>query len=284
MLIFLNGQFVPEDRAVVSVFDRGFLYGDSLFETILVRQGRPFRWEQHLERLQHGADFLKIKLPFTPEALRDFAGQLIVRNSLPDALLRLTLSRGIGQRGYSPRGAEQPTLVMSLHPAPVAPASGPAPWTLITSTHRLPATETLARFKTGNKLVQVLARAEADAAGVDEALLLNTDGLVVEGTASNLFWLRHGTVCTPPPTSGILAGVTRALVLELCHQLAVPVQESNVTPEALRHTEGMFLTLSSLGVVEAVEWDGVPLARSPLLEKIHRAFAETVGAETRQGG
>src|SRR5579872_7032026 len=117
MIVFLNGQFVPEESAVVSVFDRGFLYGDGLFETIRIFKGKPFRWEQHLERLQRGAEFLKIKLPFSCTALPKFADELINKNQMPDALLRLTLSRGVGIRGYSPKGAEEPTVVMSLHPA-----------------------------------------------------------------------------------------------------------------------------------------------------------------------
>src|SRR5215475_13951054 len=116
MVVFLNGEFVPEDRAVVSVFDRGFLYGDGLFETMRVFNGKPFRWRQHCERLQCGADFLGIRLPFTVEALRGFVGELIAKNNLPDALLRLTISRGIGARGYSPKGADKPTTTMSLHP------------------------------------------------------------------------------------------------------------------------------------------------------------------------
>lgn len=281
MLIFLNGQFVPEDRAVVSVFDRGFLYGDSLFETILIRRGRPFRWAQHLERLQHGAAFLKIRLPFTPAALRDFAGQLAARNALPDALLRLTLSRGVGRRGYSPRGADLPTLVMSLHPLPEPPSADPVCWKLITATHRLPVEESLGRFKTGNKLVQVLARAEAEAAGADEALLLNTADRVVEGAASNLFWIERDTLSTPPLTGGALPGVTRAVVLELGRRLKLKIRETDIAAAELRRADGLFLTLTSLGVVEAVAWDGVPLERSPLVERIRRAYAETVEQESR---
>jgi branched-subunit amino acid aminotransferase/4-amino-4-deoxychorismate lyase len=299
VLVFLNGQFVPEEHAVVSVFDRGFLYGDGLFETVLVCNGKPFRWAQHLERLQRGADFLNIKLPFAPDALRDFAGRLITKNQLPDALLRLTLSRGVGPRGYSPKGAEQPVLVMSLntyhHPVPLR-ADHPLPsdgrgaggegsfprWKLITSTRRLPANEPLAQFKTGNKLAQVLARAEADAAGADEALLLNTDGFGVEGTSSNLFWIQRGVVCTPPLASGILAGVTRAIVLELCGKLGLAVQETNITPDELRCAEGVFLTLTSPGVVVAAELDGTPLAQSPLVEKLRLAYAELVCAESSE--
>lgn len=296
MLIFLNGGFVPEERAVVSVFDRGFLYGDGLFETILVRNGKPFRWAQHLERLQRGADFLKIKLPFAPDALREFARELIEKNSLSDALLRITLSRGVGLRGYSPKGAEKPTLVMTLHPigapnsrsasyktiSPLADQEIGAPprWKLITSSFRLPANEPLAQFKTANKLAQVLARAEADDAGADEALLLNTDGFIVEGASSNLFWVKDGIICTPSVASGVLAGVTRAVVLELCEKLILPVQEITITPDELRQAEGVFLTLSTLGVVEAAALDGSALAQSSVVGKLHSTFGQLMEDET----
>src|SRR6266567_7554929 len=102
MNVFLNGQFVPEERALVSVFDRGFLYGDGLFETVPIHHGKLFRWKQHWERLRRGADFLKIPLPYSCDSLRGFASQLIANNQLALSLLRLTLSRGVGTRGYSP--------------------------------------------------------------------------------------------------------------------------------------------------------------------------------------
>jgi len=175
MIVFLNGNFVPEDQAVVSVFDRSFLYGDGLFETMRICKGESFRWEQHLERFAQGAKFLKIRLPFSNDSLRRYVAELVARNQMPEALLRATLSRGIGLRGYSPKGADHPSLVMSLHPAPAMDA--PARWNLITSSCRLPANEPLAQFKTCNKLSQILARAEADAAGADEALLLNTEDM-----------------------------------------------------------------------------------------------------------
>src|SRR5438874_2265770 len=133
MRVFVNGQFVPEEEAVVSVLDRGFLYGDGLFEAVRIFNGQPFRWFQHLERLQRGAEFLGIKLPFSPDALRGFAEELILQNEMPDSLLRLTLSRGIGPRGYSPKGAEQPTIVMSLHPVPALHQEKAPRWRLVTS-------------------------------------------------------------------------------------------------------------------------------------------------------
>src|SRR6266571_933323 len=272
MIVFLNGEFVPAERAVVSVFDRCFLYGDGLFETVLIFKGNPFRWSQHLERLQRGADFLKIQLPFAPEALCGFASQLVARNQVQDSLLRLTLSRGVGVRGYSPKGAERPSVVMSLHPAPAVDPPDPPGWRLKTSSFRLPANEPLAQFKTCNKLAQVLARAEGDAAGAEEALLLNTEGFVVEATSSNLFWIADGVVWSPPLASGILPGVTRGLVFELCQNLGLGVREGNVSALELQQAQGSFLSLSSTGIAQAISLDGKELARSPLVGVLSRSY------------
>ena len=262
MIVFLNGEFVPEEKAVVSVFDRSFQFGDGLFETMRVYRGKPFRWLDHIERLQRGAEFLKIRLPFAETELSRHVLELIERNRMPEALLRIALSRGVGQRGYSPKGADQPTMVMSLHPAPET--EGPPPeWRAIIASPRLPANEPLAQFKTANKLPQILARAEVDAAGADEGLLLNTDGEIVEGCSSNLFWIQDGNVCTPPLASGILAGVTRLVVLEICQDLGLPNRKTGVTPAELYLTEGVFASLSSRGVVEIVSLDGRELNRSP---------------------
>jgi aminodeoxychorismate lyase len=281
MIVFINGQFVPEDQAVVSVFDRSFLYGDGLFETMRIFKGKPFRWQQHMERLQGGAEFLKIVPPFSSEALRAFAEHLISANQMPESLLRLTLSRGIGRRGYSPKGADRPSLIMSLHPAPDIAPNAPPCWRLKTASVRLPAGEPLAQFKTCNKLAQILARAEADLAGADEALLLNTDGHVVEASSSNLFWIEDNTICTPPLASGILAGVTRVVVLEICPNQGVPVRETNVAPDGLRRSQGIFLSLSSVGIAEGASLDGHALAQSPLVQKLRTAYWDLVATESR---
>jgi branched-chain amino acid aminotransferase len=281
MIVFLNGQFVPEEQAVVSVFDRSFLYGDGLFETMRIFKGKPFRWQQHLERLQGGAEFLNMILPFPADAVRAFAEQLISANQMPDSLLRLTLSRGIGQRGYSPKGAERPCLIMSLHPAPTVASKDLLRWRLVTSSLRLPANEPLAQFKTCNKLPQILARAEADVAGADEALLLNTDGHVVEASSSNLFWIEDSTVCTPPLASGILAGVTRAVVFEICESRGLAVREASVAPDGLRRSQGIFLSLSSVGIADGLSLDGQALAQSPLVREIRAAYWDLVSAESQ---
>jgi aminodeoxychorismate lyase len=277
VLVFLNGQLVPEERAVVSVFDRSFLYGDGLFETMRVFRGKPFRWARHIDRLQRGADYLKIKLPFAPAALRQFADELITKNNQPEALLRLTLSRGVGTRGYSPKGAENPIVVMSLHPALAYDVSNPPPrWKLITSSHRLPADEPLAQFKTCNKLAQIVARAEADAAGADEALLLNTDGFVVEGASSNLFWIDGNAICTPPLAAGILPGITRTVVLEICEQMGIQIREVNIGIEKLKDADGIFISLSSLGLVEAASLDQASVKASTITRQIHAGHLELV--------
>lgn len=271
MLIFLNGQFVPEERAVVSVFDRGFLYGDGLFETIRIFNGKPFRWERHLDRFERGCKFLKIKLPYSRDELRGFADELITKNKMPDVLLRLTVSRGVGTRGYSPSDAKMPTVVVSLHAGPEAGAPI-LRWKLITSTRRVPANDPLAQFKTANKLPQILARAEADAAGADEALLQNSETFVVEGTSSNLFWIKEDRVCTAPLSAGILPGVTRAVVLKICETLNLRVSETTIDADGLKQVDGVFVSLTSRGVVEAASLDGKAMKSSPLFSKIHERY------------
>lgn len=249
---------------MVPITDRGFLYGDGLFETIRVRGGSPVWWERHLERFEHGAGFLRIPLPWPASQLRGLAGQLIERNTLPDSVLRITLSRGSGTRGYSPRNATNPTLAMTLHPLPPLRTS----IRLITSSAQVPANEPLSAHKTANKLVQILARAEADERGVDEALLRNTDGNVAESSASNVFWLRDGLVCTAPVTAGALAGVARGVLLELCRNQNVATREEVITPAALSDCDGVFLTNSVSGIVPAVELDGRTLHESPFTNEL----------------
>jgi aminodeoxychorismate lyase len=279
MDVFLNGQFGAEAQASVSINDRGFMYGDGLFETMRVFNGKPFRMAQHLERMVRGADFLKIKLPFTPKELQHFAGQLIETNQMPDSVLRVTLTRGSGERGYTPKGADKPTVVMTLHPAlPLDPNNAPQ-WSLATSSFRIPASDPLSSFKTTNKLVSIMARAEAEGKNADEALLTNTNGEVAETAGANLFWVYHDKICTTPTGRGVLPGITRAVVLEICQVLALPTNKRVIKPEALRNSEGIFLTQSALGVIAIASLDGEPVPQSPLVEKIHRAYCEMLAKE-----
>jgi branched-chain amino acid aminotransferase len=274
MIVFLNGKFVSEAEARVSVFDRSFLYGDGLFETMRVWQGQPIAWVDHMKRLAIGAKVLGIRIPFAAARLRDFAEKLVARNKMPDSLLRLTVSRGVGLRGYSPKGANFPVMVMTLHPAPAINSESPPGWRLQVASPRLPAGEPLAYFKTCSKLAQVVARAEADRVKANEALLCNTRGFVVEGASSNLFWIRGKQLYTSPLVSGVLAGITRGTILKLAAKLRLKLTEQNIRPEALAKVHGVFLSLSSVGIAEGITLNGKPLKRSPITHALHRAYLD----------
>ncbi len=273
MTVYLNGRFVAEADAKVSVFDRGFLYGDGLFETIRVYAGKPFRWPQHLQRLRKGAAFVGIVLGPTDTEMKGIAIELLLRNQMVDGILRIALSRGVGSRGYSPKGAESPTLVMSLHPVIAKPTREVPQWKVVTSAYRVAVGDPLLVIKSASRLLNVLARAEAEARGADESLFVNTDGHIAEAAGSNLFWIEGGTVCTPPLESGVLEGVTRGLVLEICRGLEIPVSIKNAAPSALLDTDGVFLSNSGLEIVEVGELDGKPLKRSPLLARLAESYA-----------
>lgn len=272
MTIFLNGRFVPEAEAVIPVSDRGFMYGDGLFETVRVVNRRPFRLAQHLERMTRGADFLKIRSPFPPRELQRFAEQLIEANEMPEAILRLTLTRGPGERGYTPKSDGRPTVVMTLHAVP--PAENPVHWSLITSSFRVLAADPLAAFKTPNKLTHVMARGEAAKQGADEALLINTNGEVAETTSGNIFWIYDDQVCTTPTGRGVLPGITRAVVLEICQALGLQTNKRVIKPEALRNSEGIFVTQSVLGIVPIATFEGQLVAPSPLVDQIFGAYRQ----------
>jgi branched-subunit amino acid aminotransferase/4-amino-4-deoxychorismate lyase len=279
MVVFLNGNFVSDADAVVPLNDRGFLLGDGLFETTRVASGRPFRLAQHLERLMRGADFFKIKPPFSNKEIQRFAGELIEKNGLSEAVLRVTLTRGPGSRGYSANGASQPTFALTLHPLPPQPGEEPLQWSLVTSSFRIPASDALAAFKSTSKVLNILARAEAEAKGADEALLLNTNGEVAETAGGNLFWVYHDKICTVPTGRGVLPGITRAVVLEICQALELETNKRVIKPEMLRNAEGIFVTQSALGIVPVVSFDGLPVAPSPLVDQIASAYSAMLARE-----
>ena len=281
MIVFLNGEFVPEEKAVVSVFDRSFRYGDGLFEALLVVNGKMFRWAEHAARMERSAEFLQLSIPYSREEMCRIAQELIERNGLPDAVLRLQVSRGTGPRSYAPTGEEKPVVVMSLHPAPARNPASPVGCKLTVCSMRVATNDPLAGLKSCSRLLQVLAATEARARQADEALLVNTDGHVTEGSTSNVFWIDGGTVCTPPLTTGALPGVTRAVLLEICAALNLPWQETRLRPDQLRETDGVFLSVSTRGVVEAGSLDGTALRRSPLTPRLRDELEKLIARECR---
>ncbi len=269
MTVFLNGDFVPEDRAVVSVFDRSFRYGDGLFETVLVSNGKLFCWPQHFDRLQRSAEFLKIPMPFAGEALRDVLLELISRNQITEGIARVTLSRGVGPRGYAPSGSERPTIVITTQPLA---STGIVPWKVIVSSMRVAAGDEIARHKTASRLLNVLAATEAKEHGADEALLVDTNGNVTEGTSSNVFWLKDGLVITPPLSAGVLPGVTRNVVFELCAASSITIIEESAPPEMLVKADAVFLTFTSRGIVPVDSINECEIRESALVSMLASAY------------
>jgi branched-chain amino acid aminotransferase len=272
MIACVQGRFVPAERATVSAFDRGFLYGDGVFETLRIRDGQPLQWSAHYARLQRGAALLGIHLPFDEAALAACVARLVLRNRLREASVRITVSRGRGPRGYSPRGADTPTWTLSAHTLPDLAAIRRRGWALRTSSLRLAAGDPLAAIKSCNKLVNVLARAEAEAAGADEALLLNGRGHVVEAASASIFWAERDSLVTPPLTAGALEGVTRATVLELCRELRIPVRIRCAGLARLARSDGAFVALSTLGLVPVRAVDGRRLPRTALWRRLSAAY------------
>jgi branched-chain amino acid aminotransferase len=274
MIVFLNGNFLPESEAVISINDRGFLLGDGLFETIRVVNSRPFRMAQHLERMTRGLNFLKITPSFTPKELQKFAVDLVGRNKLPDSILRVTITRGGGPRGFSPKASGIPTVAMTLSPLPATNPDEPLQWSLVTSPFRVPASDPISSYKSTSRILNILARSEAESRGADEALLLNTNGEAAEAAGGNMFWVYREQICTVPTGRGVLPGITRAVVLEICQALGLTTNKRVIKPEMLRNAEGIFITNSALGIVPVVSFDGEPVAPSPLVDQIATAYNE----------
>lgn len=248
MKVWLNGQMVDADQAKVAVGDRGFTLGDGLFETIKAKGGVPLRLDAHWHRLEQGARLLRLPLPLDRAAVDAAIAAVLAANGLSDAALRLTVSRGPGQRGLLPPQPCTPTIVLSAGPLP--PVLGPARVVVAESVRRNPHSP-LARVKALSYLDNVLARLEAEERGADDALLLNTDGRLAETTIANLFIVTTaGAVLTPPVAEGALPGVRRGEVL---HQLGAA--ERPLALGDLRAAREAFLT-NALSIRPLVAVDG----------------------------
>lgn len=276
--VWINGRITAAAEATLSIFDRSFLYGDGLFETVRIHHGAPFLWEGHWKRLAAGASVLRIQLPFREDEIANATRDLIQHHGLTEGILRITVSRGDGLRGYSPRGANHPRVILTLHRGMPLDVEQPVCWKLATSRFRVSPGDPLTQLKSANKLLQVLARAEAEEAGANEALLLNSHGDVAEAAAGNVFWIDHGAIITPPPHAGALPGVTRAFILELARRRGLPAREQTGPVKCLQQAEGVFVTLSSQGIVSATHLDGVPLRSSPVTERLWRDYLEAVNS------
>ena len=265
---------------MVSVFDRSFCYGDGLFETFQIRNGKAFRLAAHLGRLRASAAALHFEVPFSDEDVEDHIDALTSENDLSAAMARIHLSRGTGRRGYSPRGANRPAYVVSVHPAPEIKLGRPPAWRMKTSPHRWNSEDPLVRHKTASRLINVLAKAEAEEAGYDDAFFVNQNGDIVEATCANVFWLEGNLVCTPPLSAGVLPGITRTTILELAANSGLAVEEKNLPLDRLMVADGAFLSLSSFGVVEISRIDHTILPVHELTARLQRLWHGALLADT----
>lgn len=258
MWVYLNDKFVPQEEAVVSVFDHGFLYGDGVYETLRAYRGRVFKLAEHLARLERSASRIQLHLPAGPERLTDLVREALRRNQLSDSYLRITVSRGTGEIGLDPALCKAPTLVIIAKPFQPYPESIYAEGvSVIVARTRRNLPEALPpQVKSLNFLNNILAKMEAKAAGAHEALMLNHRGDITEGTTSNVFVIQKGRLRTPSVECGILDGITRELVLQLASELGVPSEETRLTVEDLMRAEECFLTNTTQEVLPVTRVDG----------------------------
>ncbi len=248
--VYLNGAILEDSAAALSPHERGFLYGDGLFETLRAYGGRLFRLGDHLARLRASAEFLRLRVPATDEAIRDAIGALLKADACPDAYVRLTLTRGAAGRGMRLDPPENPTLLIVVRPLQAYPADHYRHGLkLIVSAYRQSSHNPLARHKTLNYLLYLLARQEATDAGANGAILLNEFGQVTEESAANLFLVREGGLVTPPAHCGLLPGVARAVVMELAKGAGIALEERPVAAGELFEAEELLLTNSLMEVM-----------------------------------
>lgn len=255
--IWLNGSFLDDSLPAISARDRGFLYGDGLFETMRAYGGRTFQFPEHLERMAASAAFLRIALPYGAAALEEAAQELLRRNGLAEAVVRVALSRGAESPGLGLPDGGKPTVLVQTRPFEAPPERlyrrGAD---VILASVRQNADSPLPRHKTANYLLCLLARQEARDAGATDAVILNQHGQVCEATTANLFWAKGGNLGTPPVHCGLLPGVTRANVLRLAEGLGIATEERPISAGELFEADEIFLTNSVAEIMPVRKVDG----------------------------
>ena len=265
----LVGRFAPTGDPALPASDRGFAYGDGLFETVRVSRGVPLFLSRHLARLFEGLSRLGFPaLPWDEAALAERCRSAIRENGAAEGVLRLTVTRGSGPRGFEPPAEAQPTLVIQvgvlpLTPRPSLPSGGegenPAAASAILTSWKVDPASPLCYVKHLSALDKVLARRLAREAGVDEALFHNLEGCVTEGAASNLFLVAGGRLLTPAVECGLLPGIARGLLLDSRGDLPLPLGEAELLTGSLWQASEAFLTNAVAGVRALVAVDGRPV-------------------------
>ncbi|WP_127529560.1 branched-chain-amino-acid transaminase [Paenibacillus kobensis] len=257
--IFMNDEYVREEDAKVSIYDHGFLFGDGVFEGIRAYNGNVFRLKEHIDRLFDSAKSLLMPVPYTAEEIEKIVEETLKKNNLETAYIRIILTRGEGG-GFSldPFICKSPQFIVITVPFEAFSErfyrSGIEIITVPTRRNR---SDVLSpQVKSLNYLNNIMVKIEAITAGVQDGLMLNTEGYVAEGTTQNIFYLKKGVFYTPPCSQGALEGITRNAVMELAHKLGFQVVERSVTRHDIYTADEVFMTGTAAEIIAVVKVDG----------------------------
>jgi branched-chain amino acid aminotransferase len=284
MKVYLDGQFVEQADAKISVFDHGLLYGDGVFEGIRLYSGNVFRLEQHLERLENSAKAILLAMPLKRKELSWATCETCRVNGLSDAYIRLVITRGVGDLGLAPWLCPKPSMFIiaskiSLYP----PEQYEKGLSIVTvPTRRIGPGALPSTVKSLNYLNNILAKIEARQFGAQEGVVLNEQGYVAECTADNLFIVHRGKILTPPATQGALEGITRGAILDIAAELGIPAREANLTRYDIWCADECFLTGTGAEVIPVVGLDGREIGNGrpgPVTRRVLEAFRLRVQTE-----
>ena len=275
----VNGNVVPAEQARVSVLDNGFTFGDAVYETLRTYAGRPFHLDRHLERLRASAARLGFAAPFGDEVFARRLDELLARAGNEESYIRIILTRGEGDISYRFDRVQGPTLVMVVKPFEPPPERDYAEGipVVIASVRRNHPRALDPAIKSNNLLNNILAVREGQARGAVETILLNDLGEVAEGASSNVFVVKGGRAATPPLAAGILSGITRRLVLDLCREAGVPAREETLLVADLFAADEVFITSTTKEAAPVRTIDGKPVGSGrpgPVHRRILQAYRE----------
>lgn len=279
-LVCIDGSIVAPEDAKVSVYDRGFLYGDSVFETIRTYGGEAFALDEHIERLFRSAERVAITMPASREQIASEVRRSIASAGNAESYARVMLTRGSGPLGLDPSLASSPLRVIMIEPLTPLPASLYRDGVSVVTVRTERPGDAAMGAKVGNYLASLLALRAAKEAGAHEALIVNAAGHVVEGTTSNVFAVQGGGLVTPPEQAGILPGITRAFLLATAAELGVPVTFALLTPEETARSEEVFVSSSLREVLPVVKVDELVVGDGRpgrMTRDLHAAFRRRAG-------